>query len=196
MVGGAGRRVWMRRWFFIWRAFLNALSQKSHLNSRVSEWIFMCVFFKRDKIGVLNEQCGQLYNSMSILCSRHRCVCRVFQFQLRLDDEVVFGVVVVDWPIAKLVQLLLPPSFCVCGVEPETVAAAAVGTSFSHFGHRISLFSGVWHCSCNKIAARVAKRIPQLLTLHFVVMMLFRLLIPSNAWKKDEKLNKYKINKQ
>lgn len=75
--------------------------------------------------------------------------------------------------------------------ELETVAAVAVDDtddaeivdvgSISHFGHRISLLFNEWHCSCSKIAAWVAKRIPQLLTLHLVVMTLFRLLIPSET---------------
>lgn len=121
---------------------------------------------------------------------------------MRLDDVAVF---VVGVGAVKL--LLLPLSFGECDVELECVVtvsgadaaadkdediedgtgcavavAAAVSTtaeSISHFGHRISLLFDVWHCSCNEIAARVAKRIPQLLILHLVVMTLFLLLIPS-----------------
>lgn len=77
----------------------------------------MCVLFKRDSIGVLKVQCVQLYNSMSMLCLRHKCVYSVFQFQLQFD----------------LVGLL-------AAVVPAT---APTLISSSHFGQRISLELGV-----------------------------------------------------
>lgn len=146
----------------------------------------MWVFFNRDKIGVLNGQCGHWNNSISILCSRHKCVCKVFQFQFRFDAVFVDATPFAVLPLPSL-------------TEPETVvdddadADAGAGAdaddvvSISHFGHRISLLSDEWHCSWIKIAACVAKRIPQLLTLHLVVMTLFRLLIPSETIEQYQK---------
>lgn len=148
----------------------------------------MWVFFNRDKIGVLNEQCGQLYSSISILCSRHRCVCNVFQFQLRFACAVFVEVVIAESLSFTGFELETAVDIGVVDVAPAATAdddvIAAVVVSISHFGHRISLVSNVWHCSCSNIAARVAKRIPQLLTLHLVVMTLFRLLMPSEWGKK------------
>lgn len=159
----------------------------------------MWVFFNRDNIGVLNEQCGQLYNSISILCSRHKCVCNVFQFQWRLC-AVFIDVAIIELSFTELETVVdtgvaVAVAATVAAPVAAVTVAVAVGVavvvvvdaattvtdvgSISHFGHRISLLSDEWHCSCNKIAACVAKRIPQLSTLHFVVMTLFRLLKPS-----------------
>lgn len=101
----------------------------------------------------------------------------MFQFQFRFD-----AVFIDPEPFAMLLLASL--------TELETVVdddAADDVVSMSHFGHRIILLSDEWHCSWSKIAACVAKRIPQSLTLHLVVMTLFRLLIPSETIEQYQK---------
>lgn len=152
---------------------------------RKSECIFKCVFFSRDKIGVLNGQWGQLYSSISILCSRHKCVCKVFQFQFRLDVVFVDAVtIIIDSPSFTELETFVAIAGTGAPVAVTVAPTDVDVVSISHFGHRISLLFNEWHCSCNNIAACVSKRIPQLLTLHLVVMTLVRLLIPSERRQK------------